>query len=307
MSAPNDKRTMPWGGSFAIQDSEVIAVIKGTDYSECLWQDTVTKNFCNIYRDWISTTELNTVTGLDLFPHAVYSNGTSQAFELFYIKNKNKRFRCYKGEYIYHQLAWRNNWPNWKFIEDDVLRTGDAVVISLPFSDTGNMHERMEWLLETCTILDIPVLVDCAYFGTCRDIDFDLTMSCITDVVFSLSKAFPVAHARIGIRFSKVDDDDLMFVYDKINYNNRMGAHLGITLLESFGPDFINIKYKNKQELCCRLLGVEPSNTVTFGIDTHQRFNEYNRGSSTNRLGFYKYYTMTEKEIQEFIHASSNT
>lgn len=305
MSSPNDKRVLPFGGSVAIQDPEVIEFIKSIDYSECLWNETVNRDFCNEYTKWITNSSI--VTGLELFDYSVYSNGTSEAFEMFYIKNKDKRFRCYKGEYVYHQLAWRNNWPNWKFIEEDKLQPGDAVVISLPFSDTGNPHMDLAQLLETCTTLDIPVLVDCAYFGACKDIQIDLTSPCITDVTFSLSKTFPVAHARIGIRFSKVDDDDLMFVYDKINYNNRLGAHLGINLIRQFGPHFISKKYSDKQMLCCKLLDVTPSNTITFGLDTAQRFNEYNRGTSSNRLGFYKYYAMTDNEIKEFIHASSNT
>lgn len=306
MSAPNDKRVLPFGGSFAIQDPEVIELIKSIDYSECLWNENINKEFCEKYRHWINDSK--TIKGLDLFGYSVYSNGTSEAFEMFYIKNKNRRFRCFKGEYVYHKLAWRNDWPNWKFIEDEKLDRNDAVVISLPFSDTGNKHEKLDFVLANCSALGIPVLIDCAYFGTCRNIQIDLSSQCITDVVFSLSKTFPVAHARIGIRFSKNDDDDLMFVYDKINYNNRLGAHLGLNLINSFQSDFINNKYRHKQEICCELLNVIPSNTVTFGLDINQKFPEYNRGCNTNnRLGFYKLYTLSDKEIKEFINASSNT
>lgn len=290
MTAPHDKRSLPYGGAFSIKDSVVVEYMKSLNLLESLWEENITKDFCSNYRDWISKTKNNTIKGLDLFPYSVYSNGTTQAFEMFYIRNRHRRFRCFKGEYIYHQLAWRNNWPDWKFIEDDALRPNDAVVISLPFSNTGNEHDQLEWLLETCIILGIPVLVDCAYFGTCKNLNFDFTKSCITDVVFSLSKTFPVAHARIGMRLTRIDDDDLMFVYDKINYNNRIGAKLGLELIKNFSPDYVYDKYANQQKIICDDLDIEPSNTILFGLDHKGRYPEYSRGTNTNRLGLYKHY-----------------
>lgn len=290
MTAPNDKRSLPYGGSFAIHDSEVVNFINSLDLSKSLWQNDITHEFCEEYARWISSTKNNTLLGLENFQHKVFSNGTSQAFEMFYIKNKHKRFRCFKGEYIYHQLAWRNNWPDWRFIEDDILKSGDAIVISLPFSDTGNLHRDMHWLLEECSTLDIPVLIDCAYFGSCSNIHFNFAPECITDIVFSLSKTFPVAHARIGMRFTKIDDDDLMFVYDKINYNNRIGAKLGIELIRNFSSDYTYNKYANQQKKMCSELDIDPSNTVLFGVDRNNKYPEYNRGTATNRLGLYRHY-----------------
>jgi hypothetical protein len=130
---------------------------------------------------------------------------------------------------MYHKLAWRDKF-DWAWIEDDSLRSNDAVVISLPFADTGAKHTEYDWLMKQCMLKDIPVLVDCAYYGICNNIEFDFTATCITDITFSLSKTFPVANARIGIRFTKEDNDDTMFVYHKIHYNNKLGAGLGLEL-----------------------------------------------------------------------------
>lgn len=290
MTAPNDKRSLPYGGAFSIKDTDVSEFIGTFAIGGCLENDSITKEFCKQYLAWILETKNNKVTGIENFPYAVYSNGTTQAFEMFYIKNKHRRFRCFKGEYMYHQLAWRNNWPEWKFIEDDAIRATDAVVVSLPFSNTGNEHEQLDWLLKTCTAIGVPVLVDCAYFGICANINFDLTSPCITDVVFSLSKTFPVAHARIGMRLTRIDDDDLMFVYDKINYNNRIGAKLGLDLMQHFSSDYIYDKYNTQQDLICKTLNIIPSNTVIFGLDYNDQYPEYNRGTTVNRLGLYKHY-----------------
>ena len=278
MSTPNDKRSLPYGGSFAVMDEQALSSVPSQVDSG---------TFCSKYLDWIKSTKLNTIQGLEKFPYAAYANGTTEAFDKFYMKHNKRRFRCFKGEYVYHQIAWRNF--DWKFLEDDAIDANDAVVISLPFSDTGNEHVHMQQLLQTCTELNVPVLVDCVYFGVCSNIDFDFTHECITDITFSLSKAFPVAYARVGMRLTKVDDDDALLMLHKIGYTNRIGAALGLQLIEQYSPDYIVNKYLEKQIELCSALGVVPSNTVLFGIDKLNKYPEYNRGGPTNRLGLHKH------------------
>jgi len=286
MSAPNDKRQMLYGESMAIRDANVLASI---DLSSVDLAVDCTEEFCAAYREWILSSKLNSIKGLDQFSFACYSNGTTEAFDKFYVKNRTRRFRCFKGEYVYHRLAWRNSWPNWSWLDDECLDANDAVVISLPFSDTGCAHRLHEELLDKCDQLSIPVLVDCAYFGICEGLPFNFDHTCITDITFSLSKVFPVAHARIGVRFTRVDDDDPLFVVNKIGYTNRIGAQLGLQLINKFSPDYIYIKYRGRQLEICKDLNVIPSRTVLFGIGGEEWL-EYNRGTATNRLSFNKMY-----------------
>jgi hypothetical protein len=287
---PYDKRHLPFGNSSAILDEQVLSHIKTLDLNivDMLYDPSIKDDFCKAYVEWIQTSKLNSIIGIEDFPYTCYSNGTTEAFDKFYAKNSSKRFRCFKGEYMYHQLSWRNNYPNWSFIEDDELKNNDAVVISLPFSDTGTPHLQLHDVLTVCSNLNIPVLLDCAYLGICSNIVFNFKYPCITDIVFSLSKAFPVAHARIGIRLTKEDNDDPLFVINKSNYINRFGAKLGLHLINKFSPDYIPNMYKEKQQLMCQHLSVEVSNTVLFGIG-NSSWNEYNRGRDTNRLSFHKY------------------
>jgi len=284
MSPPNDKRQMMFGESMAIKDPEVQLVI---DRTQLDLNVDLSMEFCNEYSDWINNTTLNRITGLDQFPFACYSNGTTEAFDKFYIKNRTRRFRCFRGEYVYHRLTWRNSWPDWMWLDDECLDSNDAVVISLPFSDTGTKHDLHESLLKQCDEKGIPVLVDCAYLGICANIDFNFNYSCITDITFSLSKVFPVAHARIGMRLTRVDDDDGLFVTNKIGYINRVGPQLGLGLISKFGPDYIFNKYRQQQLELCLQYKVNPSDTVLFGIGGDE-WKEYNRGTSTNRLSFNK-------------------
>jgi hypothetical protein len=299
MTAPNDKSKMEFGSSFAVQDPETVAVLQDPVDLSCLYDTKVVQQFLDKYNDWIFTTKQNTIKGLDTFAYRCYSNGTTESFDKFYLKHSLRRFRCFRGDYMYHKLAWRNT-HNWAWLDDDAVREGDAVIISLPFADTGDVHSQYHLTMQTCSKLNIPVLVDCAYFGICSDIDFDLSYPCITDVVFSLSKTFPVAHARIGMRYTKEDDDDTLFMYHKITYNNKIGAALGLRFLERFSPDYIPHKYKHKQLEFCKILNVYPSKTVLFGQGGPE-WHHYNRGGIMNRLSFHKQF------IQGINYAGSNT
>lgn len=275
--------------AFSIRDSNTFAVLQQDLKTDLLFDPSIVSSFLEEYFQWINTTKNNTFVGIENYQYKCYSAGTSESFDKFYMKNSNKRFRCFRGEYIYHKLAWRDNF-NWCYIDDEPIADNDAVIISLPFADTGNKHTNHDQILKECEKLNVPVLIDCCYFGTCSNIEFNLSYNCITDVTFSLSKAFPVAYARIGMRLTKEDNDDTLFVYNKpgLVYTNRLTASLGFRFIKEFGPDYIFNKYREKQLEYCSLLDVKSSNTVIFGIGD-SRYQQYNRGTDTNRLSFHRY------------------
>jgi hypothetical protein len=280
----------PYGGAGPIQNIDILKNIN-KNYDLSLLDENIHQDFVDLYRLWIMNSRLNTWSGLTEFLFAVATHGTTEAFDKFYMRNHRRRFRCFRGEYMYHQLTWRNSWQDqWLFLDDADLDVNDAVVISLPFADTGNKHHHQDLILAECTRLGVPVLLDCAYFGICAGIEFNVTWPCITDIAFSLSKTFPVAHARIGMRLTRVDDDDAGFVLQKSGYVNRIACGLGHFLLTNYSADYCYDQYNDTQKLFCSELGVEPSACVIFGIG-NDIWQQYNRGTETNRLSFHRYLT----------------
>lgn len=281
---------MPFGSSSNISDPDTLKCLIEfrPDLMDIFNAQDLSDKFCQQYLRWLSATELNRYLGLDGFPHMVYANATSESFDKFYMRNHKRRFRCFRAEYMYHQVAWRNAWPDWQYLEDADLDQNDAVVISYPFADTGDKHPQQDTVLETCTKLGIPVLLDCVYAHMASGLEFDLRHPCITDVTFSLSKIFPLSFARIGMRLTRVDDDDTLFVYQKICYNNRLGAALGQHFMTNFHVDDIVSRYQPVQTQFCDMLAVTPSPTVFFATAV-DRFDEYNRGGPTNRLSFHRF------------------
>jgi hypothetical protein len=295
-----DKRQTSFGSAFAIFDKETVGFLKNLkiDLHGALTNDSIANEFCNSYFDWISSSK-NKYIGLEAYTCKAYSAGTSESFDKFYHTNNKRRFRCFRGEYVYHQIAWRDNYSNWKFIDDEPIGENDAVIISLPFADTGNEHADYKQIMSECEKLGVPVLIDCAYSCIAGEFEFDLSYNCITDVVFSLSKVFPIAHARIGMRLSKIDNDDTLLMYQKISYNNRIGAIIGQAFIDNFHPDYIVDKYRTKQLEFCNLLQVEPSKTVMFGLGD-AKWQQYNRGTKTNRLSFHRFFPVDDVDILKY-------
>lgn len=255
------------------------------------------------YKNWILSSKGNNIIGLENFVFSDFTYGTTQSFDSFYLEHRNRRFRCFKGEYIYHSMVWSNNLINWKFVEDEPLSKGDALVMSVPFADTGDLHDfYTKELLDICLKLNIPILIDCAFFGIVKNITFDFSHSAIDQIVFSLSKTFPVESYRIGLRFTKMKKNDGITIYNESGYLNYIAINVGNEFLKKFNSDYIPDTYKLTQQMFCERLNLTASNTVIFGIDRENRYPEYNRGSNgTNRICFSKFLNNVNHDFKDLI------
>lgn len=285
-------KNLPFGSVHSITNFEIEKQVNqciiDAAHDNCLSDTETLKNFISAYINWIKSTKNNVILGLGEFTHAVYTNGTTEAFDKFYMKHRNRRLRYFRGEYMYHAAAGKFSFNQHLEIEEDAIDQNDVVVISLPFAGTGNEHHNMPEILNICDKLNVPVLIDCCYFGVCSGITFDFTYKSIQEITFSLSKNFPVQHLRIGMRLTRHNDGDLLSIYNKNNYTNRLGCSVGSKILKSFSPDFNYNTYHKTQEKFCEILEIDESKCVFFGT-SKIKFDIYNRGIAENRLCFSKY------------------
>ena len=229
------------------------------------------------FAPWLQQHSSNSIKGLDQY-QPNFSAGTTQAFDSFYFRHRTRRFRCFVGEYFYHLKTWLSNNVDWSFITDqDPLIAGDALVISAPFCDTGNMHPEYESAVAQCNQLNIPVLVDACYYVISGGVQLDVTSQCVDTVAFSLSKAFPVANLRIGMRYTR-NTFDGQSLHDAINYNNTLSAQIGNMLIANYRSDYIYTHYRDQQLEFCRMVGIEPSDSVLFAVGD-SKWTEYNRSN----------------------------
>jgi len=221
--------------------------------------------------------------GFDQFTHASFCHGSVQAFDHFYLKHHTRRMRFFRGEFMYHQVCLKNA-IDWCYIDDEPLHENDAVVISCPFSDLGDVHPDMDALMRKCTQLGIPVLVDMAYIAISKDLSVDLSHACIETVASSISKAFHGAQfLRAGIRWQREDIDDGI---DFFNKNHQVPGHsmaCAIDFMENHSIDWNWKTYEDIYDQVVKELDLEPTKCILFGLGGEQ-YQEFNRGSQWNRV-----------------------
>lgn len=266
-----------YSGSRAISDQEVLSKIRALPpISQMIYDYDIIARFETSFAPWLQKNQWNTVLGLENF-QADISQGATQSFDSFYIKHANRTWKMFYGEYFYHTLMAVNLNHPWSFISDvSELGPGDALMLSVPFCDTGNRVDNLDSILSHCDQHGIPVLLDCAYYTIAKGIHLDLNHPSIETVAFSLSKTFPVAHARVGMRYTRPGHKDGQKLHSTINYDNRVSAAVGMAMIENFGSDWIVNKYQTAYDRLTNLLNLQPGNSIMFA-DGNESWVEYSR------------------------------
>ena len=272
-------RDKPYGGAWSIHDSEAMDHV-----NELTYQEGDRKTFINDYRDWMSHGK--DFVGLSKYEHIDFCAGTTEAFGQFYYQHMDKRLRLYKGEYFYHWLMARNYFKQSEAIGEIPLAKDDVVVISCPFSGTGNIPKTFYEVLEQCESLKIPVMLDLAYINITDIQTLNLDYDCIEVLTTSLSKVFPVETNRIGRRLRRNNYDDSLCAYNQNNYVNLYSVNIGHNLIKKFDNKWLTNKYRSRQKDLCWELGIKVSDSVIFGLAKKGNYDEYDRGGEYNRLCF---------------------
>lgn len=267
--------------SLPIQDSEIAEFVdqKIKTYNFVTVTQLEYQQYDTVFRSWLSTKTENKIIGLDQFSYSCYSSGSAPTFGEFISRNPGRRIRSSRSDFILTAILAREYKRNFCYLEDDSLDQNDCVIISLPFSGNGSTYPDFNSLLDQCDQMDIPVMLDAAYYGISYGLEYNLTHPCVQEIVFSLSKNFYCNDLRVGIRFSRDRiDDGVSASLIMAGIFNKLGAQLGIDLLSNFSHAWFINKYKQKYFNLCSELELVPTNTITLGIGDNIKYSEFIRG-----------------------------
>jgi Cys-tRNA synthase (O-phospho-L-seryl-tRNA:Cys-tRNA synthase) len=299
-----DNKDAPFGGAFSVYNDETVfirneAINEFSRQPNFFNQDKIRKDFLNTYKEWAFSTHTQ-ISGIGAYDKLCFTNGTTESFSHFYLRyREKKRLRLAKGEYFYSQMMkalWYTDRFAW--LDEDHIKENDFVLLSVPFSDNGDVPDYLEKMLIDCDEKNVPVMLDFAYLNLAVNFKVDVNHPCIEYIVTSLSKVFPVENYRIGMRMQRKMFTDQLYVIneDGYNYINLLSASVGTKLMKNFEADFIFTKYRSKQIDMCKKYNLKISPCVYFGIDHLDQYPLYNRGTKTNRLCFSKIWDGRMKE-----------
>ena len=271
-------------GAKPVNDNRIKEFLQNCNPTTDLYNENIAEEFKLNFFDWINSSGNNTLTGLEDFTNRKLCAGTVQAFDHFYYRHKDKRFRFLKGEFMYHQACLKNG-GKWEWLNDIPLLEGDALILSVPFSDRGVQHPATDMLLMNCEQFNIPVLLDFAYYPCTKDINLNLSRyPAVETVTFSISKAFYGAEfLRVGMRLEREDTDDGIDVFNSVDMHNRMSLSIANNLIKEFSVDWNWQQYAQIYNNVIEEQGLHPTDCIMFGLGGN-KWKEYNRGGSVNRV-----------------------
>jgi hypothetical protein len=184
---------------------------------------------------------------------------------------------------MYHQASLKKN-LRWSWLDPETLTFNDAVIISVPFSDSGNMPRDIDKILDKCDYYKIPVLLDLAYLPQAKNIKLDLSHPCIETVVCSISKAHDGAqYLRAGVRFQRENCDDGIDIANSVGMVPHHAMASACYLMSLYDLDYNWRTYGDTYYQVCKQLVLEPTDCLMFAL-SYDNYSEFNRGNPWHRV-----------------------
>lgn len=271
-------------GAKPVNDNKIKEYILALDVLQDLYDENIADRFKNNFVKWLDSSKKNNLKGLKEFSNIKLCNGTVQSFDHFYFRHSDRFFRFYSGEFMYHQACLKNN-GQFQYLDEGKLAAGDALILSVPFSDIGKQHAHTESLLMHAEDLKIPVLLDFAYYPCTKNIDIDLMKyKCIETITFSISKAFYGAEfLRVGLRLERNDIDDGIDVFNSVDMHNRISLSIANKLIAKYPVDWNWDQYSDVYREVCKEKNLEETDCIMFGLGGKE-YKDFNRGGTVNRV-----------------------
>ena len=221
-----------------------------------------TETFLTEIDRWINEHTRVRYTGLETFSRRDAILGTThQLDELHQLYGLS--ISVMKGEYKYHRRL--TDFKVSQISHYTELQPGDVFIASYPSCITTGLHDEFDKLLDHCAEYSIPVHIDGAWFGQCRNFDLDVTHPAIQSVSVSLSKALGMGSQRIGIRYTREKTLGPISVMNDFNYANVSDMWLGVEAMRHFGVDYWWSNYEDLYTRVCADFGLAESNSIHVG------------------------------------------
>jgi hypothetical protein len=220
------------------------------------------KYFLEEINTWIRNHKFSIYKNLDVFDRRDAILGTTHQLDELHWLYKD-RIATFKGEYKYHRRLTDFKVKQIKHFEE--LDNTDVLVVSCPSCITAGMIDGFEDTLDYCNRNNIPVHIDGAWLGQCRNFELDVSHPAIQSVSVSLSKALAMGSNRIGIRYSKNTPVGPISIMNDFQFANISDMWLGVNQMQKFGSDYWWKNYSTLYSKVCADFELEEADSIHIG------------------------------------------
>lgn len=226
-----------------------------------------TKVFLEEIDRWINEHSRVRYLGLETFSRRDAIHGTTHQLDELH-QLHGSAITVYRGEYKYHRRLTDfsvREITHYSEIEPEMV-----FVASYPSCITTSYHDKFDKLLDHCAEHNVPVHIDGAWFGQCRNFEFDVTHPAVQSVSVSLSKALGMGSQRIGIRYTREKTVGPISIMNDFDYCNVSDMWLGVEAMKHFGSDYWWRNYEDLYTKVCADFNLEESNSIHVGWLTNE-------------------------------------
>jgi hypothetical protein len=225
--------------------------------------DKVYENFKQEMEDYIFSSKLNDYGYIKNLDRKDICIGCTQFIDTLYMRG---RVQTIEGDYRYHQ---RLN-PKMAFSQIGNLIPDVPLILAVPFPSTGDLHVRMDDILEECLIKNIPLHIDGAWVTCCKEISFDFNHPAIQSIAISLSKGLGLGWNRIGLRWSKSYDTDAISIMNDFKMNLRAVVNIGLHFIRNIDIDHLWLTHSTNYYKICRDFKLKPTKSIYIALRNGQ-------------------------------------
>ena len=236
-------------------DRAILDVMSGNldkDFSPAMIE-----NFKRETKDWILSSKLNNLKGLESFKRIDVMSGCTQFIDNVYMQRMPQ---VIDGDYRYHFRL--GNWP----AHINMLHEQTPLVIAMPFPQVGAPHSKMNEILDECLKKQIPVHIDGAWITCCRDVDFNFDHPAIKSVGISLSKGLGLGWNRVGLRWTREFNQDSITIMNDFNMLNKATLMIGLHFIRNFEPDYLWNHHGDNYYKVCKDFNLTPTNSIYLAM-----------------------------------------
>lgn len=219
--------------------------------------DQLVNEFKYLFNDWLVHRRYSNFEGLKAFPHHDIIYGCTQYIDDIYQRVGPNGLQTLEKDYTYH---WRLN-NNIKFAKLGELDPNKEFMIALPFPWYGDVHPDMDKLLDECLAKNIPVHIDGAWIGSCRDINFNFDHPAIQTIGISLSKAGMGAN-RVGLRYARKRPEGAVSIMNDFSMVQQALLEIGIRFMQTFNCERFWNDYGDKYDKICKDFNLQPTKCI---------------------------------------------
>lgn len=205
---------------------------------------------------WFCATKINQLTGLDAFMRREIIMGCNHAIDDLIMTHGLDNLQIFQHDYTYYsRLNPRKTWA-----QPGSLQPNRPVLMAMPSPGYLNIHPYQQEILDEAWAKNCPVHLDCAWLGAARGITFNFDHPAVASVSMSLSKSMDLWWNRIGIRYTKIQDDtNAVTIYNKHCMIPTGLIQTGLRYVRCVAPDHVWDHFHDRYMNMCEQLYLRPT------------------------------------------------